>query len=395
VYKWIEINLDAIKNNYLKIREHVRPQTKILGVVKADAYGHGLVEVSKELERQGVDYLGVTEISEGIRLRKAGIRTPVLVFGPFLPQDAYYFQEFQLTATLADLASVKNIMALGLDITAHLKIETGLGRTGFKNAELPELVEILKNCDNIKLEGIYSHLAASMWESPAFTKQQFQHFLEANKFLEEKGLDIPIKHICNSAALIKFPEMHLDMVRAGTVLYGQEVAGKQNFQKNLENAWRLKGQITYINELPKGHSIGYERTHILKSRAKTALVPIGFHHGFSVEPIPKPKGIVDLIKVLGKTVLRCFDHPRVRTYVRIRDKNVPVIGKVGMQLTILDVSSIPDIKVGETVELPGRRTNISLELPKVYLKEGNPVRISKMNENCEPLGDSTLKMQEG
>lgn len=381
MYKWIEIDLDAIKSNYAKIREHVGEKTKVLGVVKADAYGHGIVEVSKELVQQGIDYLGVTEITEGIRLRKAGIQVPILVFGPFLPEDAGCFQEYQLTATLADLASVKNISALGLNITVHLKIETGLGRTGFKYDELTELAEVLKDIDNIRVEGIYSHLAASMWKDPSFTQLQFKGFLEAVNFLKEKGLDIPLKHICNSAALVKFPHMHLDMVRAGTILYGQEVAGQQYFKHTLRNAWKLKGQITYINQLPKGHSIGYERTHILKSQAKTAIVPIGFHHGFSVEPVPRPKGLVDLVKVLGKTILRYWDHPRVKTYARIRDKNVPVVGKIGMQITVLDVSAIPDIKVGEIVELPGRRTNISPELPKVYLREGRPIHVSKISEN--------------
>ena len=383
MYKWVEIDLDAIESNFIKIKEKVGPETKVLGVVKADAYGHGIIEVSRALARSGVDYLGVTEIAEGIKLREAGIKTPILVFGPFLPEDAFYFQEFVLTATLSDLTTIRNIVTQGFSIAVHLKIETGFGRTGFKYNELAELVQMVKNNDNIMVQGIYSHLATSMYSDSSFAFRQFEKFIEAVKFLEKEDLKIPIKHICNSAALVKFPQMHLDMVRAGTILYGQEVAGNQSLQGGLKNAWSLKGQITYINDLPKGHSIGYERAHFLKSAAKTAVVPIGFHHGFSVEPIPRPKGLLDLIKVLAKVLLRFIDHPRVKTYVRIRDKEVPVIGKVGMQMTILDVTSIPDLVIGETVEMPGRRTNISPELPKVYLRDGKPFKIIKDSEKNE------------
>ncbi|NLT94331.1 MAG: alanine racemase [Clostridia bacterium] len=387
MYKWIEIDLDAIKNNFLQVRQYINAQTKILGVVKADAYGHGLVEVSKELERQGIDYLGVTEIAEGIKLREAGVKTPILVFGPFLPEDAGSFQQYQLTATLSSLSMVEKLIDLGLSLTVHLKIETGFGRTGLKYAELDRLVELLNNNENINIEGIYSHLATGMWANPSFAKQQFSVFLQAVEFLEDKGLMIPLKHICNSAALVKFPEMHLDMVRAGTILYGQEAAGREDFKGHLQNAWSLKGQVTYINELPKGHSIGYERTHILKAPSKTAIVPIGYSHGFSVEPVPKPKGVLDLIKVVGKIILRFFDHPKVKVYAQIRGKSVPVLGKVGMQMTVFDVTSIPDLKIGEIVQLPGRRTNISPLLPKVYLKDKKPVSVSKIDEKYEQIGN--------
>lgn len=385
MYKWIEINLDAIKENYLKVRDFVREETKILGVVKADAYGHGIIEVSRELENQGIDYLGVTEISEGIQLREAGINVPILVFGPFLPEDIYYIKEFDLTVSLADLKSIKLIKDKGVKVKTHIKLETGLGRTGIKYTQLDEMVGLLKNDENIEVEGIYTHLATAMWDDLSFTMQQYSEFLKAIEFIESKGFIIPVKHICNSAALAKFPEMHLDMVRAGTILYGQEVAGKQDFHGQLINAWALKGQITYLNELPKGHSIGYERAHILKKNSKTAIVPVGFSHGFSVEPIPRPGGVMDLIKILGKTILRYLDHSRVKTYVKIRDKYVPIIGKVGMQMTILDVSDIPDIKIGEIVELPGRRTNISPTLPKVFMKEGKPIRVRKITEKYEEI----------
>lgn len=385
MYKWIEIDLDALKNNYLKVRNYVPQATKILGVVKGDAYGHGIVEVSKELESLGVDYLGVTEISEGIHLRKWGISVPILLFGPILPEDIPFLNEYNLTATVGDLATIKLIIAKGISIKAHLKIETGLGRTGFKLAELPEAVKLLKGSDNIVIEGAYSHLATAMWNNNSFALKQYQQFLQAVEYLQQENIDIPIKHICNSGALTKFPEMHLDMVRAGTILYGQETRGGQVNLGSLENCWKLKGQITYINELPKGHSIGYERGYILKRPSKTAIVPIGFFHGFSVEPIPRPKGLKDLIKVIGKVILRFVNNSRVRIYASVRGIRVPVLGKVGMQTTILDVTDVPEIKLGDIVELPGRRTNINPSIPRIFLKEGRPVKIRKIQEKYENL----------
>ncbi|MFZ5943961.1 MAG: alanine racemase [Bacillota bacterium] len=385
MYKWIEINLDAILNNYLKIREFINKETKVLGVVKADAYGHGIIEVGQELEKAGIDYLGVTELDEGIQLRKAGVEVPILVFEPLLPEESYLYEKFKLTASLSDFNTIQLISSRGDSLKVHLKLETGLGRTGLKFPELPGITELLKGNSNLEVEGVYSHLSTAMRQDSSYTEQQFAFFQKGVKFLAEKGLKIPLKHICNSAALAKFPHMHLDMVRAGTILYGQETGGKHYLGYNLENGWALKGQITYINNLPQGHPIGYEKGYTLRRNSKTAIVPIGFHHGFSVEPVPRPKGMFDLIKVLGKIVLRFIDHPRMKTYVKVGDKLSPVLGKVGMQMTIIDITGMDKVKVGDIVELPGRRTNISPLLPKVFLKEGKPVKIRKIDEKYEEI----------
>lgn len=385
MYKWVEVDLDAIVNNYGQVRKYVREDTKILGVIKADAYGHGLLEVAKELEKQGIDYLAVTEISEGIRLRESGIKIPILVFSPFLPEDIYCLSEYELTVSLANLEMIKQFMTKGVAVKAHIKLETGLGRTGIKIHELQEMVDLLQSAENIEIEGIYSHLATAMWDNTSFALEQYNKFVQAVEFIEKEGLALKIKHICNSAALAKFPQMHLDMVRVGTILYGQEVAGRQVFEGSLQNAWNLKGQITYINELPKGHSIGYERSHVLARDSKTAVIPIGFAHGFSVEPIPRPKGVKDLIKVLVKTVLRFFNHSRVQAYAQIKGQKVPILGKVGMQLTILDITDLSEVQVGDIVYLPGRRTNISPAIPKVFLKNGKPVKVQRVTEKYEEI----------
>jgi len=245
MYKWVEVDLDAIVNNYGQVRKYVREDTKILGVIKADAYGHGLLEVAKELEKQGIDYLAVTEISEGIRLRESGIKIPILVFSPFLPEDIYCLSEYELTVSLANLEMIKQFMTKGVAVKAHIKLETGLGRTGIKIHELQEMVDLLQSAENIEIEGIYSHLATAMWDNTSFALEQYNKFVQAVEFIEKEGLALKIKHICNSAALAKFPQMHLDMVRVGTILYGQEVAGRQVFEGSLQNAWNLKRRPFY------------------------------------------------------------------------------------------------------------------------------------------------------
>ncbi|NMA01371.1 MAG: alanine racemase [Clostridia bacterium] len=377
--KWIEIDLSAIEHNYKLIRNTVRSGVKILGVVKADGYGHGLVEVAKELELQGIDYLGVTEIDEGLQLRQQGIKKPILVFGPPLIEDLTVAQDHDLTITLGDLTTLKYLKENNLELKVHLKLETGLGRTGFKLGDLEEVCNLINN-SQIQIEGVYTHLATAKWANPSFVKEQFAQFSKATEFLKQRGMTIGLCHICNSEALVKYPEMHLDMVRAGNILYGH---GGGKLAQELQNPWTLKAKITYITHLPKGHSVGYERSYFLPRDAKIAILPIGIFHGYSIEPIVRSNSISDLIRAVGKLILRYFNHPLTRTYVTINGSQVPVIGKVGMQQTILDVTQLNEVNVGDVVELTGRRINISPLLPQLYFKEGQIIKIRRLKEEIE------------
>lgn len=366
--KWIEIDLDAIAENYKNIRKFVPPSIKILGVVKADAYGHGLVETAKILAAHNIDYLAVTEIEEGIILRKAGLEIPILVFSTPLPENMAMGIDYDLTITLNSLESLQKVLEEKLALKVHLKIETGLGRTGLSLEQIPQVINYLKNVNNLKLEGIYTHLATAMWSNNNFAREQFHKLQTVIDLFAQSGIQFPIRHICNSKALVKFPEMHLDMVRAGTILYGQDSCGAKLAQE-LQDPWQLKARIISLSSLPKGHSVGYERTHILKRDSQIAVVPIGFFHGFSVEPIPHPKTLKDLAKVLAKNILRYFHHPLVTSYAYLGEYKIPVIGKVGMQLTMLDVTDIPGVKIGDIVTLPGRRTSISPLVEKIFICE--------------------------
>ncbi|SMB86337.1 alanine racemase [Desulfonispora thiosulfatigenes DSM 11270] len=384
--KWVEVNLDKIANNFLEVRNFVADETKILGVVKADAYGHGIIESSRELQRQGIDYLGVTEVSEGIKLRRAGIFVPILIFSSCLEEELEYTKRYNLTITLNNLELIQFIVGKQIELKVHLKVETGLGRTGIKVGQLPEIIDILKENPQIEVEGLYTHLATAMWREKSFVDKQFSEFNKAIKLLTEKGVSIPLKHICNSSALVKYPKMHLDMVRAGTILYGQDEGG-QVFSGKMQDPWSLKAKVIYLNQLEKGHSVGYERIYVLKRKSKIAVVAIGFYHGFSVEPIAHPKKILDLTKILAKTFLRFINHPRMKTYGYIKGKRVPVVGKVGMQLTMLDVTDVVDIQIGDIVELTARRTNLSTLIPKLYIKENEIISQSSYEEI------STLEVQ--
>lgn len=377
--KWIEIDLSAIEHNYKLIRNTVRSEIKILGVVKANAYGHGLIEVAKELENQDLDYLGVTEIAEGLQLRQQGLKKPILVFGPSLREGLTVAQDYDLTITVGDLATLEHLQENNLALKVHLKIETGLGRTGFKLQDLEEVYNLISN-SQILVEGIYTHLATAMRANSSFVKEQFAQFSKATEFFEQQGMPIGLRHICNSEALVKFPEMHLDMVRAGNILYGH---GGGQLAQELQNPWAFKAKITYITDLPKGHSVGYERSYFLPRDAKIAIVPIGIFHGYSMEPVVRSNNLGDLIKALGKLILRYFNHPLTKTYVTINGTEAPVIGKVGMQQTIVDVTQLQDVQIGDVVELTGRRVNISPFLPQLYKKEGQIIKLRRIKEEIE------------
>lgn len=362
--KWIEIDLEKIANNYREARKNLAPETKVLAVVKADAYGHGLVQVSKTLEEEKIDYLGVTDLEEALLLREAEIKTPILVFTTPLKEDFLKARDYDLTLTINSLEALEEIIAKDLDLKIHLKVETGLGRTGLSYEEIGRIVEVLKNKNKTIIEGIYTHLATSMWKREDFCRKQFavfQNFLEA---FQAEGIDFSIKHICNSKAIKKFPKMHLDMVRMGTVLYGQDSCGLEG---NFLDAWTLKAKIVSINNLRKGHSIGYERTYRLKRDSRVGLIPLGFYHGFSTEPINYSKDPKSLLKLLIKDILRFLNHPRVRQYAFFKGNKIAVIGRVGMQLTTLDLTDYPEIKTGDTVCVSARRTGISPNIPKVFL----------------------------
>lgn len=378
--RWIEVDLAKLTHNFRLIRQYVAPEIKILAVVKADGYGHGLVGVGKHFASLGADYLGVTEIAEGVMLREADISVPILIFAPFLAEDLSRLAQYDLTATISSLAMLKSLGEADLPFKCHLKLETGLGRTGFSLNDLSEGIIQLGNYPQITVEGVYTHLATAMWKNNQYVKEQMAVFEQGVQLLETSGYKNLLKHAANSAALIKYPNYHLDMVRVGTILYGQEGGAYQRqLGGALQDSWCLKSRITAIEYLPKGHGVGYERAFITKRPTKIAIVPVGYSHGLGIEPIMRTRKLKDLLKVLAKTLLRYANHNRMQLYGQINHQRAPIVGKIGMQLAMIDITDVAEATVGDTVILPARRTLIDPTIVKIYLDE------EKINHNAQKI----------
>ena len=374
--RWVEVDLGALKYNYRAIREKIGPQVKLLGVVKADAYGLGAVEVSKVLEGAGIDMLAVTSAAEGQQLREAGITVPILVFRPFIPEEVSVIARGNLTATIASREAISFLKEWlethGGTITIHLKVETGMGRYGFWPEEAVAAAQEILSIPGLLLEGVYSHLATAMWKNKDYSRQQFRVFQETCDDIEKAGINGLIKHIANSAAIVELPEMHLDMVRAGTLLFGQYPDLQLEKVINLKDTWSFKAKVINIRELPQGHSVGYGRTFKARRPLPVAVLPIGYVDGVQLEPLLKPASFLDLLKGTVKLFLTYVGWDKFRAPVQFPGGEGRIIGKVGMQLTMVEVSGVKDLVVGTTACVPVRRTAINSAIPKVY-REGSKI----------------------
>ncbi|QGG47079.1 alanine racemase [Heliorestis convoluta] len=371
---WIEINLTALAHNAQKTRQLVGNNKIIYGVVKANAYGCGSIEVSHCLIQNGIDRLAVTHVQEGIELRQSGIEVPILVMGPTASEDVDNLIKHKLTPAISTLESLENIaekvQQKGLqNYPIHVKIETGLGRTGLFPFQVTNITKAILDHPELYLEGAFTHLATATTGKGNYVHQQVAAFSEAIHTMEAAGATIPIKHVANSAATLAYPQYHFDAVRVGTLLYGQNPGVTTDKTPTLQEAWSFKTKIAHLADLPSGHGVGYGRAHITGRPTKIAVLPVGYIDGYQLEPISVPVNLWDLTKILLKTTAAYFGIGSLARNVRIKGKTVPVLGKVAMQFTMIDVTSVKDIKIGDTVELPARRTVINSNLPRVYKEQ--------------------------
>ncbi|MBZ4688093.1 MAG: alanine racemase [Clostridia bacterium] len=383
---WIQIDSGAIVHNFLKLKERLKKNTRILAVVKADAYGCGAEEMARVLLDAGADMLGVTSLTEALELRRTGIAAPILVFAPLLPESMQAALENDLTVSVGRPGELKELAIAAKNIqkkaTIHLKIETGMGRTGFFPEELSDVTSILKGESLLELEGVYTHFARA--GNAGYTKKQFTKFINCVEYLERLGVNVPFKHCANSTAAVSYPEMQLDMVRVGTLLYGQKPA---SLQKNLDikDPWRVYARILTVRKIPKGHYIGYGGEFRTKRESTIAVIPIGFADGYATVPEARPKDFIDLLKKVAKDVLAYLGKGPQAAAVSIRNKRVPVVGRIGMQLSMIDVTEIPNVRVGEEVKLAMRRITASSKLPRVYVKDGKPYKVRYLEGKLEDM----------
>ena len=329
---WAEIDLKAIEHNYRQVRKVVGKGIHIMAVVKANAYGHGTVEVSRVLERAGVDYLGVATTDEAVRLRDHGITVPVLILGSVLPGEVGVAVAKDITLTLCGdglLDAIRQETKDGRRLKVHIKVDTGMGRVGVWHEEALPFVKKISAEKGIALEGIYTHFS-SAGRDDFFTNYQIESFEKLLLELEKNWIKIPLKHAANSIATVDFRRSHLNLVRPGLIIYG--MYPKHTFPKliKLKPALALKTKIVFIKETPPGRSISYGRTFITQKHTRIATLPIGYADGYGRKLSNKGE-------------------------VLVKGQRARVIGKVTMDQTMIDLGSIGGVKVGDEVVLIGKQ----------------------------------------
>ncbi|MEW6662736.1 MAG: alanine racemase [Bacillota bacterium] len=377
--RWVEIDSDAIFHNVGAVKERIAPGVKLMAVVKADAYGCGAVETARVAAAAGADFFGVTTLEEGLELRNGGIDRPILVFAP-LVGGASLAASNRLAVTLAGMDRIEELengaKAIGKTLDVHIKVETGLGRTGLFPGDVVRAAEALRDAPHLNLEGIFTHFATAGRDG-RFVEHQFQVFLRVLDALQAAGIRIPLRHVCNSAATFEHPAMHLDMVRVGTLLYGQYPGGKKrNWGLDLRDPFRVRVRLLHVWNAPAGSAIGYGRDYVCPRDTRVGVIPVGIADGFGVQPVSRPKSLPDLIKTIGKAVLAYLGwEPASPLSVKCQGSSLPVIGRVGMQLTMVDLNNRPEAQPGDVVEIKLRRLTTSARLPRVYTREGKPYQV--------------------
>ena len=332
---WAEVNLSAIKHNIRSIRQHIDPKVKLCVVVKANAYGHGAIEVSKCALEEGADVLAVATVDEALELRAEFKTTPILILGLIPERAADLVVANDITATVADLRSALKLYDAALErkkrAKIHLKIETGMGRIGASSKDAVELADLFYQMPSaLKLEGVFSHFAAADTVDKTFTKRQIEAFTQTIKAIEERKVKIPIKHIAESAAILEIPEAHFDMVRAGIITYGLYPSDEVKHTIELRPAMTLKARVVFVKNIPRGTSVGYGREFIAERDSVIATLPIGYADGY----------------------IRAFKG----FSVEINGKRAPIAGRVCMDQVMIDVTDIGEVKVGDEAILWGSPT---------------------------------------
>lgn len=349
---WAEINLQAIKDNIKQLQLSVNPKTTVMAVVKANAYGHGLVKVAQTAVNTRIKYLGVSRFHEAVELRENGISVPILIFGYTYPENIEQLCNYDLTQTLFSLDMARRFSAaaskIKKNLKVHLKIDTGMGRLGLCIPQLKDRsikqsyfskaikdITTIAALPHLNIEGIFTHFAKADDHNSNYTKLQFDLFCEYLDTLSTKKLSIPIKHAANSAAILDLPETHLDMVRAGLAIYGLYPTLKHTAKIKLKPAMEIKAIIIQLKKVPKDFKVSYGTTYCTKKPTTIATIPIGYADGYHRALSSKGKML-------------------------IHDRKAPVVGKVCMDITMLDVGRIPNVAEGDEVIIMGSQGKNSI-----------------------------------
>lgn len=374
------IDLDAIAYNMTNIKSKAGKETGIIGIIKADAYGHGSVEISKVILENGADWLAVAVVDEGINLRKNGITSPILLLGytPELRLEDVVNNGFIQTVYTYETAKKLSDVAVRLGKTAviHIKIDTGMGRIGYRvnEASADEIVKI-SELPNIEVNGMFTHFSTADEKDKNYTLNQYKKFVQMDALLRERGLEIPIKHAANSAAIMDFDNMMFNMVRPGIILYGaypSEEVDKDNL--SIKPAMSVKTHVSYVKEVNEGDYISYGRKYQAVGKRIIATIPVGYADGF----------------------IRAYSNGGK---VLIKGEYAPIVGRICMDQFMVDVTDIKDVQINDEVVLIGKQGNkeitvdfiasildtinyevfctLSKRVPRQYIQNGKVIKTVK------------------
>lgn len=334
---WADISLDALSHNYTILRQHVSSDCRFLGVVKADAYGHGAVPVSRHLEEMGADFLAVSNLEEAVQIRRAQVDLPILILGYTPAEYAVELAAMEIRQEVHSLEYARQLeqrLSGGfLHLKVHLKLDTGMARLGFSDDGflIDQLLEIMR-MGHLEVEGAFTHFPAADSTAPddeRFTRSQYARFSAIMNELESLGCRPEICHCCNSGAAIQYPEFAMDMIRPGVATYGlapsPELAGVLDLQPMLS----LRTTISQIRSFPAGVPVSYGRTYITPAPRTLAVLSIGYADGLN----------------------RALSN---RVDFLLRGRPVPVVGRICMDMCMVDITDVPEAEVGDTATIIGR-----------------------------------------
>jgi len=338
---WAEISLTSLKHNYRIVKQRLKPGTSLMAVVKADAYGHGAVECARALEADGADWFGVALIEEGIELRRAGIRKPIFCMGGFWTGQADDVISNNLTPAIFRIEAVQELdqraSQSGRLIGYHLKVDTGMGRLGVPFDELQPFISQLRRFNNLKLEGVLTHFAEADSNEDTFTRMQISTYNEAVEMLRQSGYLPQWRHLANSAGIHAYPQSHGNLARAGATMYGltRDVLAPRSDASELEPVMSVFSTVVMLKKVPAGKSLGYGRTFIAERESLIATLPIGYADGLR-------RGLSNNGEVI------------------IRNRPAPIVGRVSMDLTIIDVTDISHVSIGDRAIVIGSSPDFSI-----------------------------------
>jgi len=339
---WATIDLAAIRYNLREIKKKIGPLVKVMMVVKADGYGHGMVEVSKTVLKEGADALAVDNLEEGVELREAGINTSILILGSLAQEEVESLIHYRLCPTIMDKGIAEEISRAARrvkkEVKVHINVDTGMGRLGVRGEKALSFIEEIGKLDGIKIEGVYTHFPSAEEKDKTFSHLQIQRFQCVLKGLRERGIYPSLVHASNSAGVLNLPESYFNMVRPGLIVYGYYPCPEVSYSIMLRPSMSLKCKIAFIKKVPAGASISYGRTYTTSQDTSIAVLPIGYGDGY-------PYSLSNKARVL------------------IGGRWAPVVGRICMDQTTVDMGDATGVKVGDEVVLWGTqgKERISVE----------------------------------